>query len=320
MTSVVVERKIQAAIDTMLFTFCRQDEQDFSQWSAGAHVDVEIAAGLTRQYSLCGSTEDVSRLTIAVQRDAKSRGGSVAMCDAVNLGDTLQISAPRNHFELDGDEAPILLLAGGIGITPIYAMAAELSRAGRGFELHYFVRSRERAVFLDEMTSGNFAASFSLHLTRDRATTLTDVEELLDNRPAEAGLYFCGPDGFMSMVSDVAARKSWPAERLHKEFFTPPADALAQQGESRPFLLRLATSGRELPVPADKTALEVLRAAGVPVPSSCEQGTCGTCVVKVLDGVPDNRDHFLSEYNKKSGKRVALCVSRALSETLTIEL
>lgn len=268
----------------------------------GSHVDVHLPDGRVRQYSLCGDPDDVTRYTIAVKREAEGRGGSAWIHETLAAGATLPVSAPRNHFPLEPGEGPTLLLAGGIGITPILAMARTLAWQAKPFQLHYFARSRTLAPLLPEIERVLSPGAVRLHFD-DEPATRQDIAAMLANRPAGAQLYYCGPAGFMTAVGQAAAR--WPEGTVHFEAFQPPDfDGVPPQ----PFTIALR-DGRMVEVPAESSALAALRAAGVPLMASCENGVCGTCECGMLAGQPIHRDAVLSKDAR--GHRFIPCVSRA---------
>ena len=228
------------------------------RFEPGSHVDVHLPDGKVRQYSLCGDGADLSRYTIAVKREEAGRGGSAWIHNAVTAGCILPVSAPRNHFPLRIGNGPVLLLAGGIGITPILAMARALAREGEPFELHYFTRSRRVAPLLPEISGALPATSVTLHFD-DEVETRQDITSLLTERPEGAQLYYCGPAGFMAAVAGAAAH--WPEGTVHFEAFQPPD---FNGAPPEPFAIQLR-DGRQIDVPAAITALAALRAAGVRV-------------------------------------------------------
>lgn len=274
----------------------------------GSHVDLHLPDGRVRQYSLCGDPADLSRYMIAVKREPDGRGGSAWIHATLAAGAVVPVSAPRNHFPLDPGPAPALLLAGGIGITPILAMARACRRLGRPFALHYFARSRAAAPLLPAIAR-ELGASLHLHLD-DEPSTRQDIAELLARRAEEAQLYYCGPPGFMAAAGRAAAH--WPEDAVHFEAFTPPG----QGAPAEAFTIALR-DGRLLPVPAETTALAALRAAGVLLMSSCENGVCGSCECGILAGHPIHRDAVLSKAAQAS--RFIPCVSRAAG-LLTLDL
>jgi len=289
---------------------------ELPRFTAGAHIDLHLGAGLVRQYSLCGDPAEAQRWRIAVLREPASRGGSRTMHEGLQPGDTVQASAPRNLFSL-ADEGHSLLLAGGIGITPLWAMAQVLHRAGRPFDLHYGARTAARMAFRPQIAEAPFARRVHTHVDDGPAAQRLDVEAVLKQAPAGSHLYVCGPGGFMDHVLGTARRLQWPEARLHREYFAAaPLDAAAGSA----FELHLARSGQRCSVPADKTALEVLLAAGIAVPSSCEAGVCGTCLTRVLSGTPEHRDSYLTDDEHRANDQFTPCCSRARSAVLVLDL
>ncbi|WAJ39154.1 PDR/VanB family oxidoreductase [Pseudomonas sp. GOM7] len=285
-------------------------------FEAGAHIDLHLPNGLIRQYSLCNDPAERQRYRIAVLRDAASRGGSQAVHESLRIGQRLSIGAPRNLFALDEQAPRSLLLAGGIGITPLLSMAWRLHALGADFELHQCVRSGKLAAFAERLASAPFAAHTHLHRDDGDAAQKLDLPALLAAEPAGSQLYVCGPNGFMEYVLDSARAQGWAEERLHREYFAAPE---AESGGGA-FTLRIASSGLELQVPEDRTALEVLEDAGFDIPVSCGQGICGTCLTRVVDGQPEHRDLFLSEEEKARNDQFTPCCSRSRSACLVVDL
>ncbi|OXM72462.1 MULTISPECIES: PDR/VanB family oxidoreductase [Amycolatopsis] len=288
----------------------RDDGAPLGPYEAGAHVDVTGPTGLVRQYSLCSPPHETSSLLIAVKKEAGSRGGSEAL-HTVEVGDTLQIGEPRNLLRI-ADADRHVLVAGGVGVTPLLSLAYELDRRGAEFELHYFARSREQAAFAG-LAETEFGARLHFGVPRaDHPTLLKEVAAGLDPR---AHLYTCGPEGFMAQVTAVFAPVVGE-EHVHVEHFV--AAEIDTSGD-RPFTVELDT-GEVFEVPAGKSILSVLGENGIDVFSSCEEGICGSCVSGVLDGVPEHRDNCLSAADRAAGDQMALCVSRAKTPRLKIEL
>lgn len=313
---VEVVRIVDEATDIRSFELVGADGATLPGFSAGSHIDVSLPNGLTRQYSLCNDPGESHRYLIGVLRDAGSLGGSKSMHDDVRVGQRLRISAPRNHFALARDGRSSLLLAGGIGITPILCMAERLAVMGADFELHYCARSRNRMAFVDRIMASTFASRAHLHLD-DQPETALDMDALLANAPEGRHLYVCGPGGFIEAVLGKARAAGWPESRLHCKFFK--ADA-APTGDEGSFRVRLANSGRVIDVPADQTVLQALGDAGVVIPSSCEQGVCGTCLTRVLDGEPEHRDVFLTPDEQAANDQFLPCCSRSKSPVLVLDL
>lgn len=314
MIEVIVARKQAEAEGICSFELCREDGQPLPPFSAGAHIDVHLGSGLVRQYSLCNSAEENHRYQIAVLREPASRGGSERMHAAIQEGDRLAISEPRNLFPLAPSAKHSLLFAGGIGITPILCMAERLSHAGEPFTLYYSVRSRDRAAFAERLANSPFAGQVQLCFDDEQPL---DAQAALANPGAGTHLYVCGPGGYMGFILDSARAQGWPEERLHREYFSASPEASAP-GEA--FEIEIASSGEVLRVEAHQTIIDVLYDAGIEVPVSCEQGVCGTCVTRILDGTPEHRDSFLTETQRAANDQFTPCCSRAKSPRLILDL
>jgi len=310
---VVVRR--QEAEGVCSFLLERTDSQELPAYTAGAHIDVEIRPGLVRQYSLCGDSQDRHSWRIGVLNEPQSRGGSRAVHELIHEGSTLRVSAPRNHFGLV-DAPHTVLLAGGIGITPILAMANELQRHGRSFELHYCTRNAERTAFINEVNAPSMARVATLYHD-DGATRKFEVASALASAPQDAHLYVCGPAGFIEHVLSAARSRLWSEERLHREHFSPVPTS--KMGDNS-FEVKLARSGSSYRIPADCSVLNVLLDAGVDVPASCESGVCGTCLTRVLDGTPDHRDSFMTDAEHAANDQFTPCCSRAKTPLLVLDL
>jgi vanillate O-demethylase ferredoxin subunit len=298
------------------YELVRLDGAPLPPFEAGAHVDVHLAANLVRQYSLCNAPGETHRYQIGVLRDAGSRGGSQAMHDHIDTGSVLSIGAPKNHFPLV-DAKRTLLLAGGIGVTPIMAMAEALAAKGATFELHYSARSPERAAFKERIGASSFAARVHFHYDSGDAAQKLDLAALLAAPDADTHLYVCGPQGFIEHVLGSAKALGWPAAQLHVEYFSAAAvDTAGDHG----FEVRLASSGKVVAVPAGKTVLKALAEQGVEIAYSCEEGVCGTCLTRVLEGVPDHRDLYLTEEEQAANDQFTPCCSRAKTPVLVLDL
>lgn len=284
-------------------------------FSAGAHIDVHVKPGCVRQYSLCNDPAERDRYVIAPQREDKGRGGSIALHDEIRVGDVIAISAPRNHFPLAAGARRHVLLAGGIGVTPMMAMVAHLEREGGSYRLHYCTRTRERTAFLERLAPLVAEGKVVLHHDGGDPSRGLDLRALLREPEAGTHLYYCGPTGFMSAVRDASSH--WPAQSVHFEYFTPPA-AEAGAPPERPFTIRLERSGVDLAVPAGKTIVQVLRENDVFIETSCENGVCGTCLTRYLAGEPEHRDFVLDESDRK--EFVMVCCARSRSDVLTLDL
>jgi vanillate monooxygenase ferredoxin subunit len=312
----VARRRVEAD-GIVSFELASLDGRDLPAFDAGAHIDVHLPAGLVRQYSILSAPYEPSRYQIAVLREAQSRGGSAGMHDAVKEGDELRVSVPRNHFALASGPAKHLLLAGGIGLTPLLCMAQRLDRDGEAFELHYCARSRSRAAFLERLANAPWARHVQLHFDDEGESQRLHLVALLNDATPDTHLYVCGPQGFMNAVLDAARANAWPEHRLHYEFFAAPSVDTSCDGA---FEVCLARTGKTVPVPADRSVTQALADAGIDIPVSCEQGICGTCITRVIDGEPEHRDLFLSPEEQSRNDQFLPCCSRSKTRRLVLDL
>lgn len=315
--SVRVAAKATEAADIVTFELVDINGGPLPPFSAGSHVDVHLPGGLTRQYSLCNDSKETHRYVIGVLRDAASRGGSVTLHDQVMPGQTLQISAPRNHFALAHDAKRSLLLAGGIGVTPILCMAERLANVGADFEMHYCTRSRERTAFFDRIAGSAFSSRAHFHFDDGSAEQRIDLSALLTKPDEGLHLYVCGPKGFMDAVLNTARAQGWPETQIHYEFF---GAEVARSDSDESFDVKLASSGRVIRIAKDKTVAEVLQAAGVDIQTSCEQGVCGTCLTRVIEGIPDHKDMYLMPDEQAANDQFLPCCSRSKTPVLVLDL
>jgi len=273
-------------------------------WEPGAHIDL-VLPGFVRQYSLCGDPSDTSAYQVAVLREPDGRGGSAYVHDSLSTGDRVPVEGPRNHFGLV-DAERYLFVAGGIGITPILPMLARVARSGREWRLVYGGRTRTSMAFTDDLAHHGDRVLFR---PQDEHGLLDLPTLLADARPGTA-VYCCGPEPLLAAVEALGPGN------LHVERFTAQPD----EGPRTAFEVELAGSGKVLPVPADRSILEVVEEAGVTVLSSCREGTCGTCETGVLGGEPDHRDSVLTADERLENEVMMLCVSRACSPRLVLDL
>lgn len=315
--SVRVARKQQETADICTFELVSADGSLLPAFSAGSHVDLHLPGGLIRQYSLCNDATESHRYLIGVLRDPASRGGSKAMHDKVAEGQLLQISAPNNHFALSQEASRHLLLAGGIGVTPILCMAEHLAKTGANFEMHYCTRSKERTAFHQRIAASGFAPKVHFHFDDDKAEQKLDIPALLSKPVSGVHLYVCGPKGFMDAVLNTARANGWREAHLHHEFF---AGTVNTSDSDASFEVQLASSGKIILIPIHKTVAQALADAGVDVPVSCEQGVCGTCLTRVLEGIPDHKDVYLTPDEKAENDQFTPCCSRSKSARLVIDI
>ncbi|MPW22251.1 2Fe-2S iron-sulfur cluster binding domain-containing protein [Paraburkholderia sp. CNPSo 3157] len=292
-------------------------------FTAGSHIDVHIPGGFVRQYSLCNDPRERHRYLIGVLNVVDGRGGSAALHAGVRAGDALRVSTPRNNFQLSERARHHLLIAGGIGITPMLAMVETLEARGDSYTLHYCAREPRRAAFLDRL-EGQFKRGRAIaHYDRGVPSDGLPVTDLLRKPEPGTHLYYCGPVGLMSAIARASAH--WPQGTVHCEYFAAPpavwpretgeaADAVATGG----FRIKIASSGQLLSVPAEKSIVQVLREAGMSCETSCEAGVCGTCKTRYLEGTPEHCDYVLDDVEK--GEYLMPCCSRSKSELLVLDL
>jgi vanillate O-demethylase ferredoxin subunit len=311
-----IARRVDEADGIRSYELVPADGAPLPPFTAGAHVDVHLGPGLVRQYSLCNAPHERHRYVIGVLREPQSRGGSVALHERFHEGAEVEIGAPRNQFALREGRHFSVLFAGGIGITPLLAMAEHLHGEGLPFALHYSVRSPQRAAFRRRLEEAPFASSVHLHVASEG--THVDVAAVLAQCPPGTHLYVCGPAGYIAHVLDTARSLGWGDDRLHREYFGAVPDAPAE-GE-QPFDVRIASTGATYTVPPGRSVVQVLHEQGVDVPVSCEQGICGTCLTRVLEGIPDHRDLYQAEEEQAANDHFTPCCSRSKSPVLVLDL
>jgi vanillate O-demethylase ferredoxin subunit len=312
-------RKTEVARDVVSFEFVAPDGAALPAFSAGAHIDVTPADGLVRQYSLCNDPRETHRYVLGVLREPASRGGSTAM-HALREGALLEISEPRNHFPLAPGAEHSILLAGGIGVTPILCMAERLAHTGASFETHYCTREPERAAFRERFEAPHLKPHSRLYFDTAPASERLDLARVLAAPAADTHVYVCGPAGFIDFVLDTARGLGWRSENVHREYFGAPAANAAAHDSDGPFQVKLASSGRIVEVGATQTIVAALETAGIALATSCEQGVCGTCLTRVLAGEPDHRDVYLTDEERAANDQLLPCCSRSKSPVLVLDL
>lgn len=315
----VIVRSVRAETSEIRsFVLAPKGDNTLPSFEAGAHIDVYPVPGLQRQYSLVNDPADRSCYVLGVKREQNGRGGSNAMHSQLTEGATVRISRPKNNFALRRNSGRSLLLAGGIGVTPLLSMAQALAARGSQFELHYFARSNQETAFQDLITNSPWADRVFYHFGLV-PPLLNDVLDEILSRPGEDDLiYLCGPNPFMDVVRGAAEDAAWPAGSVILEHFSAEPPKL-EPGKGE-FVIRLAKRGIELLVPSDKAIIDVLREAGVEIKTSCEQGVCGTCLTQVIEGEPEHNDLYLTDEEHEGGRLMTPCVSRARSKLLVLDL
>ena len=299
-----------AAKDTNLYEFRRTDGANLPGIEPGAHIDIHLPNGMMRQYSLVTADGDPAAYVVGIKRDRASRGGSRYVHEYLGVAEILKIGGPRNNFPLNEDAPHSVLIAGGIGITPIWCMAQRLQKLGRSFELHYASRTREEAAFLQELQK---LPQAHVHIDAEAGGFL-DLAPLVANAPAGSHFYCCGPAPMLAGYETVT--KHVPAAQVHAEYFTAKEEAANEGG----YVVELRKSELEFAIPQGRTILQVLRDAGVDTPYSCESGVCGACEAKVISGDVDHRDNVLTETERKASKTMMICCSGSKSPRLVLDL
>lgn len=290
--------------------------QELPPFTAGSHIDVHMRAGLVRSYSLVNSSAERNRYVLGVARSVDGRGGSNHMFDQVRVGQTLKVSAPRNNFALNEDAPHSVLIAGGIGITPIWCMLQRLQSLGRSWTLHYCARSRANAAFIDaiERLAQDSRGELVLHFDDEAGGARPDLAGAVAHAGPDSHLYCCGPQPMLDAFQKATSGR--PAECVHVEYFSAQEEMALDGG----FQVILAQSGKTVEVCQGKSILDALLEAGVDVQYGCMQGVCGSCEVPVLAGTPDHRDSILTAAARESNKTIMVCCSGAKSSTITLDL
>ena len=292
------------------------DGGELPAFTAGAHIDVELGNGEARSYSLLNDPGERHRYVLGVLREQNGTGGSAWVHDQLKVGDVVTAPPPSNDFPLDEEGGYHILIAGGIGVTPIVSMAARLASLGREYALHYCARSATEAAFLDDLTAGH-GTRLTTHFDGGDPAVGIDLKTLLAVRPPAAHVYVCGPASLIRSVREVT--KDWPQGTVHYELFTGSVADIEIASNDQPFEIVLKRANRTFTVPADKTILQVLKSEGFKVKTLCTRGSCGTCRVGLISGRVDHRDEVLDDDEKESFLQV--CVSRAMpGETLVLDL
>jgi phthalate 4,5-dioxygenase reductase component len=319
--SLDVTARTEIAEDIVLFELQAPDRAALPVFSPGAHVLVRTPAGSERRYSLCNAPAERERYVIAVKLDTSGRGGSASMVRDVRIGTRLEVAPPENYFPLTDSASRYLLIAGGIGITPLRAMIAELDARHADYRLLYCTRTPESTAFLDELATPERAARVTVHHDYGERERSVALAPFLAAREGNTHLYCCGPRPLMQAVREAASH--WPSSAVHFEDFGTSefAGANGADGETsgeKPFTVRLARSGGCVNVQPGQTILDALRAHGIDTPSSCEAGTCGSCHTRLIAGEVEHRDFVLDEDEYDSA--IMICVSRARSGEIVLDL
>jgi ferredoxin-NADP reductase len=298
--------------------FRRSDRCELPPFTAGTHIDLHLANGLVRSYSLCNSQDEQHRYVVAINRDLQSRGGSSFIHATLKSGDRITISPPRNNFPLVEDAHHVVFIAGGIGITPIFSMIQRLEKLGRSWELHYSARLRQMCAFKERLEALEQQKPGRVHFNFDQEPggKLTDIKAVISTVPADAHLYCCGPNPMLQAFEAAANELGRPRGQVHVEYFTAKEEAAVAGG----FTVVLARSKKSFEILPGKTILDTLIENDVDVPSSCKEGICGTCETPVLEGIPDHRDSVLSPEDQATNRTMMICCSGSKTAKLVLDL
>jgi vanillate O-demethylase ferredoxin subunit len=302
--------------DIISLELCDPDGGALPPFEAGAHIDVHVAPGVIRQYSLCNAPTERHRYVIGVLRDPASRGGSVAIHDKFEEGAVVEISTPRNHFPLKPG-APAILIAGGIGVTPMLCMAEALHASATGFALHYCARSKVKAAFRNRIEQSPLQHQVAFHYDDEDDSQKLDLDSVFAQAGSDAEIYVCGPSGFIEWICRAAEQAGIPGQRVRYEYFSAKPVDTSHDGA---FAVKIASTSQVFQIPADRSITSVLLEAGIDIYTSCEEGTCGTCVTRILEGEPEHRDVFLTDEEHACGNQFTPCCSRAKSPLLVLDL
>ncbi len=309
-----VKKKWQIAKNTFALELSATEGQTLPPFEAGAHIDIIAGQNIVRQYSLANNPAEENRYLLGILKTENPQGVSSALCDRVEEGSLLRLAGPRNHFPLESDAPSSLLIGGGIGITPLMAMAHRLHTTNKPFAMHFFARSEEDAPFLQEIKAAPFAGNVHFYFDNVGGNPPIDLQRILLGAETGAHVYTCGPSGFMDMVIGMS-KQVMSEERIHKEFFTFEEKPVLNQT----FEIEIKSTGQILTVPQDRAIIDVLHENGIRVPRNCPKGVCGSCARQVIEGEIDHRDSVLPQAARDQGYML-LCVSRAKGERLSLDL
>ena len=289
---------------------------DLAPFTAGSHIDLHLPNGMIRSYSLVNDQNERHRYVIAVNKDAASRGGSALIHETVRAGDLITISCPRNNFALQENASHSVMIAGGIGITPLLSMIRRLEVLGRSWELFYAARTRLTAAFLDDLKALRPEVGLNLHVNFDQepSARLLDLPSIVKAARSDAHLYCCGPVPMLEAFEVAAADR--PAGHVHVEYFKARENPAVEGG----FEVKLARSKRTITVQPGQTILDALLDAGIHASYACAEGVCGTCETRVVEGIPDHRDLFLGKEEQEANKTIMICCSGSKSPTLVLDI
>lgn len=291
-----------------------RDNRDLPRFEAGAHLEVHLPDGMIRHYSLYNDPDDEQRYCFAVARITDGRGGSAYIHQSLRVGMEMVVSTPRNNFPLDEGDAPCVFIAGGVGITPILSMIQACEARARPWRLYYAARNRQRAAFY-EVLQGHFPDQCHFHFDDEAGGAPMDVPAVLADIPDDRHIYCCGPTPLMEAVKQGTCARA--PQTVHFEWFSAPE---LPTSPDKAFDVVIASTGACYPVPPGKSILDVLEAHGALIPSACQEGLCATCRTRVLEGVPEHRDCVLTQAEREANDQMLICVSRAVTDRIVLDL
>lgn len=314
--AIVVSMQLEAR-DVVSIRLRPLNGSGFPPVDPGSHVDIVLPNGLSRSYSLSNVPQDVGTYRLTIARDPASRGGSSYILDCLRVGDCVELSAPRNNFQIASNGYYFLFIAGGIGVTPFIPMVARLNEQGLPWRMYYCVRTHERAALVDELVqlARDGAGSLMMNFDEEPGGTMLDLNAVIADAPKSASLYCCGPIGMLNAYREYARAAGFSEDQVHFEYFSSDVEKAAAGG----FTVVCERSGKTVQVGQGQTILKALATAGVSVPSSCEEGVCGSCETRVISGEPDHRDMILSAREREEGKKIIICCSGSKSSRLVLD-
>ncbi|MEM9895716.1 MAG: fatty acid desaturase [Bacteroidota bacterium] len=314
--SLIVAEVEEVAKGIKTFRFVSPDNTALPAFEAGAHIQIKLPSGKIRSYSLVNAPHEKNFYQIAVKREDKFGSGSVELHDQVEPGTLLEVKPPKNNFTLYENANRYVLIAGGIGITPMISMAHRLTELEKPFEFHVCSKRVDEIPFQYELKNWSFAPCVEFHLDKNKRSTLP-INTALADAKADSLIYMCGPSGFMEFVHTEALLRGWKKNQIIQESFSAPS---SKNQDNKAFDIQLTKSNKSLSVAADETIIDALLKNNVKIEYSCLQGTCGSCITNISHGSIDHRDAVLSEQEKCDGKLICPCVSRAVGDKLELQL
>jgi vanillate monooxygenase ferredoxin subunit len=309
-----VKKKWQIAENTFAFELIGAEGTVLPKFEAGAHIDIVAGQNLTRQYSIANDPAEDNKYVLGILKTANPGGVSTAVCTRLEEGGLIRLAGPRNHFPLN-EEAPFsLLIGGGIGITPMLAMAHRLHAINKPFALHFFARNASTAPFYEDIKDLPFFDKINIYLDESNGNPQLSLQKILLGAETGSHVYTCGPSGFMNLVIDMS-KQVMPEDRIHKEFF----EFVEKETVNTAFEIEINSTGQVITIPENRAAIDVLQENGVFVPRNCPKGVCGACARQVIAGEIDHRDSVLPQMARDQGYML-LCVSRAKSERIVLDL